>query len=498
MALKTFSKDIDIDTYGGGLGTLRLTVTEDNTDITNNLSNCSYTLQLIISSGNTWRASSGSWGLSGNVSNSGSIASMTYYSGTTTLASDSFQVSHGGDGTASFSINFSFTSSYRLGGSGTLSGTLTTIPRQANITSASNFNDESNPTIKYSNPAGNSVNSLQACIANANGTVIYVPYRDIPKTSTSYTFNLTETERNTLRNAIPNDPKLKVKFYVKTVIGSSTYYSSLSTNNEMTIINGNPTFNTFEYSTNLSELTGNTDTIINNKTTTTFTIDSNNKAVANKGATLLRYSFVCGDKSVLANYSDNTITASLMNCNSDIIKVTAIDSRGFEKTVTKTVTNFKNYYSPNIVSTSVEREDGIESTVYLDALFNFWNYNFGNTNNKIETLYYRTKQSSSMTYSNWFEINTSSLVINKETATLNDIRIYLDGISQGFTVGTSYDIQLKIGDEIDTVESGEIDLYDGKVAFSILKDANGDYHIGINGMPDLDYAMKVHGTISNE
>ena len=65
------------------------------------------------------------------------------------------------------------------------------IPRQADITSAPDFNDEQNPTIGYSNPAGNSVNSLQACIS-LTGASADVSYRDIPKTGSSYTFNLTE------------------------------------------------------------------------------------------------------------------------------------------------------------------------------------------------------------------------------------------------------------------------------------------------------------------
>jgi len=39
-------------------------------------------------------------------------------------------------------------------------------------------------------------------------------------------------------------------------------------------------------------------------------------------------------------------------------------------------------------------------------------------------------------------------------------------------------------------------LSDGKVAFSILRDNDGEYHIGLNGMPDLDYTLKVHGNIS--
>jgi hypothetical protein len=82
------------------------------------------------------------------------------------------------------------------------------INRQANILTALNFNDEENPTITYENPAGNNVTSLKVCIASTDGQKIYVPYRDISKIGTSYTFNLTDTERKSLRQTI-NQKKIK-------------------------------------------------------------------------------------------------------------------------------------------------------------------------------------------------------------------------------------------------------------------------------------------------
>jgi hypothetical protein len=70
--------------------------------------------------------------------------------------------------------------------------------KYATITYAPNFNDESNPTIKYNNPAGKTVTSLQACIS-LDGSKADVSYRNIPKKGTSYTFDLTDEERNVLR-----------------------------------------------------------------------------------------------------------------------------------------------------------------------------------------------------------------------------------------------------------------------------------------------------------
>lgn len=102
--------------------------------------------------------------------------------------------------------------------------TLDDIPRQATITSAPDFTDLGNPTITYSNPAGNAVDSLMACIS-LTGAKDDIPYRAISKTGDSYTFSLTEAERNTLRNATTTG-KRDVSFFVRTIIGGTTFYST--------------------------------------------------------------------------------------------------------------------------------------------------------------------------------------------------------------------------------------------------------------------------------
>lgn len=276
------------------------------------------------------------------------------------------------------------------------------------------------------------------------------------------------------------------------------------------LINANeskPIFSNFTYSTNLQSLTGNTNTIVNGKTSTTITISVANKAIGNNGASISRYSVQIDNlesqEPKLINYSnDSDVSVSINSCTSDIVKVTAIDSRGLETTVTKTIPNFKNYFAPTFVSYNVEREDGVEEDVYLDTELNFWNHSFGDKTNKINKLEFRAKETSSAEYGNWIQLNAGAFIITNEKAVLKDYHLFLDGISQGFRIGVSYDIQLRVTDGVDnydlsSTESGSFRLIDGKIAFSILKDENGEYHIGINGMPDLDHTLKVYGTIAN-
>ena len=77
-----------------------------------------------------------------------------------------FTVPHNADGSKTVSMSMSWSANFSPS-SGSASGSisLTNIPRKANITSATDFTDEENPTITYENKAGYSVSSLQACIS---------------------------------------------------------------------------------------------------------------------------------------------------------------------------------------------------------------------------------------------------------------------------------------------------------------------------------------------
>lgn len=209
-----------------------LNVTETSVDIAKNLSSISWSFVLSpIVSSYDWRYSSTvpvvySLTIDGNVY-TGNI--MNYDgSSTVTIQSGSFVTGHYPDGTKDIHFSFGVSSlnlSY-LPGTANSSGSmvLTNIPRQANITSSPNFTDLDNPTVYYSNPAGNAVSSLQACIS-LTGAKDDISYKDIPKTGTYYTFMLTEAERNVLRNNTTSGSR-NVIFFVRTIIGGVTYHST--------------------------------------------------------------------------------------------------------------------------------------------------------------------------------------------------------------------------------------------------------------------------------
>lgn len=475
MALKTFTKTKYLGSVSASgtsvTGTLKLIVTENSTDISNNRSNCTATLQLIIEpAGYSWRASSGSYSLSGDVSTSGNIASMTYYNGTTTLVTKDFKKNHNNDGTGSISVGFSFSSSNVYGGSETLTGTLTNIPRKAEILTAEDFTDEGNPTITYENKAGTSVTTLQACIASQDGNTVYVPYRDIDKEDTSYQFNLTSEEREDLRELIPNDNSLQVKFYIKTVISGNTYYSSLK--KTMTLVNANPTFSNFTFAdtnSTTTALTGNNQYCVLGYSNIQATVSTTNKATANKSATMSKYRFTIGEASTDITYSSSaSVDGTINNASSGTFTLYAIDSRNNSTPVTKLATVVKEYQNIyiNRQETKIARNNnGTGTSAQLTLKGTLWNNSFGSVTNSIQSITYQYKKTTSST---WVTGATSITA----TASGNNYSFtgYIagDGGSGEWDASDSYNVRITITDRLST-DTVDIILNSGEPTMALAK-----------------------------
>lgn len=240
-------------------------------------------------------------------------------------------ITHNSNGTKTLTLSAS-ASITGLGLSVSLSCTVAipTIPRQATINSAPNFNDEQNPTITYSNPAGNNVTTLKAGIFSTNGYTAYASYRNISKTGTSYTFTLTDAERNTLRSAAANSGTLSVRFYVQTVIGGNTYTSYLT--RTLTIVNANPTFEATYQDTNASTIaiTGDNQLLIQNQSTLQIDVTD---ATAYKYASLSSIQASINGIIYNGTISGSTATFNIgtIDVSQDIDAIiTLTDSRGYK------------------------------------------------------------------------------------------------------------------------------------------------------------------------
>ena len=252
--------------------------------------------------------------------------------------------------------------------------TATAVYSKAEISTAPDFTDEASPTITYTNPEGSYIDSLQACIAKTNGSTLNINYRDINKTGTlSYTFNLTEAERNSLRQACTGN-SMNLNFYIKTYVNGNTYYSSVT--RTMYIVNGNPTFSNITSvadtnSTTLA-LTGDSSKYIKGYSNALVTISSSDKATAKKQASMSSY-IVNG---ISRTYAEN-FTYTVNGISTNAVTVQASDSRGNSTTVTKSI-NMINYapVSNSNNNITVARQNNVGTITTAQFSGTWWNDNF--------------------------------------------------------------------------------------------------------------------------
>lgn len=358
----------------------------------------------------------------------------TIHLGTTTHT-----VYHNADGSKSVSIKGVFNIQATLSGSYvpsvTASGTITLdkIPRQATISSAPDFTDEDNPKITYSNPAGSAVSTLQACIS-FNGSNDDIPYRDISKTGTSYTFNLTDAERTTLRNYVLSGSNSKtVKFFVTTTIGSSTYYSTLT--KTLTITNATPTISPTVVDSNSTTkaLTGDANKLIRYHSNAAVAMNPTFK----KGASVKTYKITNGDKSL----STATGTFNAIEKNSFAFSVT--DTRGLSasQTITKTMVNYV-HLTCNL---EVNRPNALgEMTFKISG--NYFNGSFGATNNTL-TLFYS------------MEAEGGAISANSVTPTFSGNTYSIEVPLTGLDYRNKYKFKAWAEDKLERADSPEIETY---------------------------------------
>ena len=423
---------------------------------------------------NTTASTTGTW--TGNLNINGdnrtfSIRKEVSKSSWVTLSSFTITKSHNGDGTGTCYIQGkiqgpSGTSQANSIVQGSQTVTLDTIPREATITNAPNFTDIQNPTIQYSNPAGNSVSSLQACIS-LNGSNADVSYRNISMTGTSYTFNLTDAERNVLRQATPNSNTLNVYFYVKTVINGTTFYSRLQ--KQMTIVNANPTFSKSYKDTNATtvSITGNNQQIIQSNSTLQINISD---MVALKYAKLSTISVNVNGNVTSQNISTNQTTATFnigtLNVSSNLsIPITLTDTRGNKTTSNLTVTVLSWSLPTAIIDLQRVSNYYTQTNMTVNA-----EYSSLNGNNTI-TIQYQIKKVSDSSY--------------------GDLTTIQDDVQTTFNADNQYSWNVKviITDRIGTTTYNLL-LYKG-IPLNFWDRLLSS--VGINCFPQDQYSLEVNG-----
>ena len=462
MALKT--KTFKSDTTSNQFY-LELTLKENSTSQTNNTSSISYTLKLY----------SGSWDFSlYKIGHSIKLAEKTvssverananqYSIGTNssiTIASGTTTISHNSDGSKNMSVAFSIDMAKdswtpgRISVSGK-SMSLTTIPRASTV-SCSTANIGSNATITINRASSSFTHTLSYTFGSLDDTIV------------------TKTNKTSVAWTIPTS------FYAKIPNSKSgTGTITCDTYNGNTKIGTKTCTFTAKVSESASKPTLSPTVVDNNSTTIALTGDNtkfikycSNAAVttgaeARNSATLKSQKITCGSKSI------SSASGTINKVESGSFKFSATDSRGYttSQTVTKTLINYVKLTCS--MNASAASTSGVAE---LKISGNYWDGNFGATNNTL-TVQYRYKEQDG-TYSNW---TNSSASVDKSNNTYNTT-VTISGLNYL----NSYTFQARAIDKLATVKTTEqtrktVPVFDwGKNDFKV----NGDFRV--TGATTLD------------
>ena len=420
-----------------------IVVTENSTSIPNNTSSVNVKVRAWRT--NTGYTTDGAGTCYVNIDGTNYSNSWEYgekpltYRSFTVLFDKTVTIPHNADGSKTIYVSAYISHARFSSNSQGFNVALTTIPRQAEITSAPNFYDTDNPTIQYSNPAGNAVTSLQACIT-LTGAQADIPYRDVSKTGTSYTFNLTQAERNTLLAACPNSNTLEVRFYLKSVIGGQTYYSRVY--KTMTVKNANPTITGASYAdtnSTTTAITNNNQQIIQANSTVRFTFSS---LAALKYATLTKVEITVNAVKITSNLSGSSVSnktvdfGTINSSSNQSASIKLTDSRGNTTTQSLNITMLA--WSLPTAIISLTRKSNYYDETYLNVNADYSSLNGNNT----ITIQYQYKERSGSTWSSLTTIQDEVTA----TLSLDNTKAYDFKIFVADRIGsTTYNAVLQIG-----------------------------------------------------
>lgn len=367
---------------------------------------------------------------------------------------------------------------------------------QAVISSApSNVTIGDDFTVQFSNPSG----ATAEIALFQGGTTEIVPYSRVYGTSGSYTFNLTQAQVQSIYGLIPSSTAVILRVYITTFEGNNVYYNYKEITFNIDLSKNKPAFSNFDLMTTddmTKNLSGNTTTIIKNISTVKVKIALADRASGVNGSSISGYRITCGNTTVVKDHSTTSdVETSFSNVTNQVVTVTAVDSRGQETIVQKSL-NFVPYEYPEFISRKIERNGGVGTKVLFDVEAKYWNGDFGARENYFLAAYYLFREKGG-TWSNWIEITnfftyftSNGKIKSKEGAYF----INADGGVQEFELGKEYEIQIYIEDlTTPDIGAGVAILNSGIPCTAKIKKPDGTYSMGVNTIPDPNYALDVNG-----
>lgn len=364
--------------------------------------------------------------------------------------------------------------------------TLDSIPRQATITSAPDFNDTQLPTVTYSNPAGNNVEALDICIADDKARDVGVPYRPVNKTG-SLSYKFTASDVTALKNRTLNS--LALTFVLRTKIGGQYFYSSIPKTFTMTENDDTKPVVRLSVSINNDSLPSAFDGLyIQRKSRVNVSISADGRY----GSKISSYwANVDGKGYTSVPFTSDVIqSAGLVS-----ISGSAKDARGFSNTDRQQV-NVIEYAKPTVVQASCYRSDengnrkSTSTSVWIKAARSYHKVVASGSQKNFCKLQWRRKLSTEAW--NDSKHQWSDLIARTDLST-DEYSGILSGVE--FDLTKSYTVQIRAIDDLGEFTPYDMEVPTRDVALHLRKGGNGAAFGGYaeeEDMLDVGWNMRVN------
>ncbi len=487
----------------------RTTFSESNINVTKNTSSLTINIYFSANNQSTWFESAKLTCKCNGVTQSKNVSHPL---GGSASASFTFNnIAHNNNGSKSVGWSWNCPTGTSVLGTVSDSGTkaLTTIKRLATVTSATNFTDTTNPTIQFTNPANFPLYPYINLWTSSGGTQLGSTIRPNgmsssgAKISSPYTWNLTEAQRNQIRDWLGSRPNAYATVGVNTMNGTSSLGSS-SKGVTLTNVLEFPTFENYEYADinpNTLAITGNDPSkIVKGYSTLQVSIPVVDKATAHKGATMSHY-LINGER---VEYSDlEDISKDFLNWNgsTNTLEVQAVDSRGLATLLPKDLI-IADYTPLQAGSISLARDGNVSKETRLSYNGSGKYLLPNNTQNTI-TATYQFKKTNDSTYTTG-TTNINPSVSNDDTFSFpigNNVGYIAGDLgAEGFSIDDSFNLIVTVSDVLSSVQytttlnSGipAIAVKGNNIAFHGGYDEDNDANIQLNGKASLN-GGKIYG-----
>lgn len=257
----------------------------------------------------------------------------------------------------------------------------------------------------------------------------------IPAQSSAGTVNksitLSSAQRSAILSAMASTKSFNGTFSLTTKSGNTTIgsVSSKTATIQTTAANSAPTFSnstgfTYEDSkASTVEITGNNQVMIQGYSTLSVTAYT---ATAKNGASIKQYQATINE-AVISSSGTKLNCGTISKSGNLVLKVTAVDSRGYSVSVSKTIT-VAAYAKVDISDVTMRRVNEVEAITQVELSATLSKILVSNINkNEFQHLYYRYRKTSEIYYNSYTAIPTDSLTITDTSVKFkNDEFISLD------------------------------------------------------------------------